>query len=312
MANGLQLGHFLTNRPAPVQRDTSNPFADLGELGMAIARGRHQSTAEDLQQQHLDQQAQTQRIAQEQQARQMLMGDKRAGQREDLYRTQENRRESQAQFERSKLKDAEHEQLLHQFYAATTSNDPRAIQYAMDALQRAGYSTEQIEHAPPPAPTQPAPYDDTLGGTLQADGPGVSTMKPPLPGQTGALPPKNTSLADKQTAAEPDNIESSYVSKLAKPMSYEQAMAQAKSQGARGVKQVAGGWAPLTTEDDRKADASNVPSKRDAQTSAELDNIEADMNPKLSGKGGEKKKARKYLPGQDIVLGSGDSFNKYK
>jgi hypothetical protein len=268
MVNGINMGPFMTNRPGPVQRDTSDPFANLPQIGSTLQRWSAQDDQQALQEQQLAQQHEHDQVNQGQQARQMLMQDKRAGQREDLYRTQENRRENAAQFERSKLKDAEHEALLRSFYAATTSNDPRAIQYSIDALHRAGYNVEQMEHAPPPAPPG-ASFDPTLGDTLQADD---SQPMAPLPGQSSALPTKKSSKVDAGTSAQLDAAEADILPKL--------------SGKKAGGKQ----------------------SKRDAKLSAELDAAEADIIPKLTGNGAAKKK--KYLPGQDVILGSGDSYNK--
>lgn len=187
------------------------------------------------------------------QGRQVATSEKRADRYADMTNRQENRRETQAQFERSKLHDAQHEAMLHDLYAATTSNDPRAIQYAIDALHRAGYQTEQMEHVADPQ-VSPASigsgfngYDPTLGGTLLGDNESSERSldnersegeKPPLPGQ---------------------------------PMQRKQA---------------------------------------DAQTSRELDAIEADYLPKL--RGGAQPASKRYLPGQQIILGAGDSYNNLK
>lgn len=315
MVNGLNLSQFLTNRPGPVQRDTSNPFEGLGELGLAMAQGRRANTAQDMQREELALRNRREDRAQDAQERQIASQERRSNAYMDLTRQQEARRERQAQFERDKLADAQHESLLHDLYAATSSNDPRAIQYAIDALHRAGYSTEQMEHVSDP-PVSPASvgssfndYDPTLGGTLQSEFSSMApeqSSKPPLPGQS-ALPRKQ-SAQDKQTSAELDSIENNYLSKLSSPLSYEQAMAQAKKTGARGVKQVSGGWAPLTPADDREADASNAAA---AKTSAELDKIEADYLPKLQSNAPQPAHKR-FLPGQQIVLGSGDSYNNLK
>lgn len=209
------------------------------------------------------------------QGRQIASSERRADSYRDLTNLQENRREAQAQFERDKLADAQHEALLHDLYAATSSNDPRAIQYAIDALHRAGYQTEQMEHVADPPVSPPAigdqlsQFDPTLGGTLLGDNESAERRhdneraegeKPPLPGQTA--------LRDKQTSNELDAIEQKYMGGLQKK-----------------------------------------PSAADAQTSAELDAVEQRYLPALQG--GTPAPARKrFLPGQQIILGAGDSYNK--
>ena len=201
------------------------------------------------------------------QSRQVATSEKRADRYADMTNRQENRREAQAQFERSKLADAQHEALLHDLYAATTANDPRAIQYAIDALHRAGYQTEQMEHVadPPVSPSavggELSQFDPTLGGTIQSEFSSMAPAeptKPPLPGQTA--------LRDKQTSNELDNIEQKYMGGLQKK-----------------------------------------PSAADAQTSAELDAVEQKYLPALQG--GVQPARKRFLPGQQIILGAGDSYN---
>ena len=207
------------------------------------------------------------------QSRQVATSEKRADRYADMTNRQENRREAQAQFERAKLADAQHEALLHDLYAATTANDPRAIQYAIDALHRAGYQTEQMEHVADPVVSPSTVgsafnnYDPTLGGTLLGDNESAERRpdneraegeKPPLPGQTA--------LRDKQTSNELDAAEQKYMSGLQKK-----------------------------------------PSAADAQTSAELDAVEQRYLPALQG--GVQPARKRFLPGQQIILGAGDSYN---
>lgn len=97
------------------------------------------------------------RIGQQQRAREMLSNDRRAGQREDLYALAENRRESADQLSRQHLTQQEHEKLIQELYNASNTGDPRAVQFAIDALSRAGYPVEEIQHTQtmPEAPAQP-------------------------------------------------------------------------------------------------------------------------------------------------------------
>lgn len=268
MVNGLNLAQFLSNRPGPVQRDTSNPFEGLGELGLAMAQGRRANEAQDMQREELALRNRREDRAMSAQERQAALQEKRANNYFDLTNRQENRREAQAQFERQKLADAQHEVLLHDLYAATTANDPRAIQYAIDALHRAGYQTEQMEHVADPVVSPSAvggelsQFDPTLGGTIQSESSSMASEKAPLPGQN----PMAKKSADAQTSRELDAAEQRYMGGLQKK-----------------------------------------PSAADAQTSAELDAIEASYMPRLQGVASPRKR---YLPGQQIILGAGDSYNK--
>jgi hypothetical protein len=108
------------------------------------------------------------RISQEQRAREILMSDKRAGQREDLYSKQEDRRQADAMFNRKKMLQQEHEALIRELYEAINAPGQDAltrqnrIAAAQDALQRAGYGIAVNEDTPagptlPPAIPEPAP-----------------------------------------------------------------------------------------------------------------------------------------------------------
>lgn len=277
----------------------------------------HRKQQEGLAEQHAQERERQGREGLGLQSRQVATSERRADRYADMTNRQENRREAQAQFERQKLADAQHESLLHDLYAATTANDPRAIQYAIDALHRAGYQTEQMEHVADPQ-VSPASvgsgfngYDPTLGGTLLGDNESAEPRpdneraegeKPPLPGQN----PMAKKKADAKLSSELDAAEQKYIGGLQGPMSYEQAMAQANRSGARGVKQVSGGWAPITPAEDTEADRSNAAAGRNAQTSRELDAIEQRYM------GGLQPARKRFLPGQDIILGAGDSFNRLK
>lgn len=234
----------------------------------------HRKRQEGLAEQHAQEHERQGRESLGLQGRQVATSERRADRYADMTNRQENRREAQAQFERSKLADAQHEALLHDLYAATTSNDPRAIQYAIDALHRAGYQTEQMEHVadPPVSPSatgsELSQFDPTLGGTIQSEfssmaAPPGEENKPPLPGQT--------TLRDKQTSRELDAIEQKYMSGLQKK-----------------------------------------PSAADAQTSAELDAVEQKYLPALQGDSPVQPARKRFLPGQQIILGAGDSYNKLK
>lgn len=226
----------------------------------------HRKQQENLAEQHQLEHERQSRESLGLQARQVATSERRADRYADMTNRQENRREAQAQFERQKLADAQHEALLHDLYAATTANDPRAIQYAIDALHRAGYQTEQMEHVADPVVSPSAvggelsQFDPTLGGTIQSEFSSMAPEKPPLPGQTA--------LRDAQTSRELDAAEQQYMGGLQKK-----------------------------------------PSAADAQTSAELDAIEQHYLPALQGRAPAPARKR-FLPGQQIILGAGDSYNK--
>lgn len=180
---GLDLSLFRVAPPGPTERQRPD-YSWLDNLGTAIARGRHESTAEDQRQQELDRATQRdatndsrERVGQEQRAREMLMSDKRAGQREDLYARQEDRRNGAALREEDAKKQAEVEELFRGFQQATINRDPAAIHYYKDALERHGIDSEEIAHAPPPAASPLSP-------TAAAP---VAPARPPLPGQRAHL-----------------------------------------------------------------------------------------------------------------------------
>lgn len=111
------------------------------------------------------------RISQEQRARQLLMSDKREGERNDVNRLGEERRANTEKLERDKLHEQEHEKLLHDLSYALT---PAEAQYAREALKRAGY--------PEPEPM--------YGNWQQAPAPiQAQPVAPPAPGPQAAAPP---------------------------------------------------------------------------------------------------------------------------
>lgn len=118
------------------------------------------------------------RVGQQQRAQEMLMQDRRSGQREDLYALQEKRRQDEAMFNRHKLHQAEHEQLIHELYESINApgQDPVArqnrISAAQEALHRAGYGTAVNEDTPK-GPTLPSPFPEAA-----APPPGASPAQP--------------------------------------------------------------------------------------------------------------------------------------
>jgi hypothetical protein len=152
----------------------------------------------------------------------MGRSDKRAGQREDLYRTQENRREQQAMFERQHMQSLEDEALFRQLQNATT---PWEAEAAAQALERKGYTVRRPDAespaltplAPPvvPPPAAPAPMSKgdaaTSAALDQADvkyskGLGV---KSGLGGRTAARAPKPPAK-DAKLSAELDAADQTY------------------------------------------------------------------------------------------------------
>lgn len=121
------------------------------------------------------------RVGQQQRAQEMLMQDKRSGQREDLYALQEKRRQDEAMFNRHKLHQAEHEQLIHELYESINApgQDPVArqnrISAAQEALHRAGYGTAVNEDTPK-GPTLPSPFPEAPAAA--APPPGASPAQP--------------------------------------------------------------------------------------------------------------------------------------
>lgn len=197
------------------------------------------------------------RVSQEQRAREMLMQDRRAGQREDLYSLQEKRRQEEAMFNRTKLHQGEHEALIKDLYDAINSpgQDPltrqNRILAAQDALKRQGYSTAVNENTPggptlPPAMPAPAvaePVPDNLDETVPKKGVGWmagQSSTPPLPGTD-----------------------------------YKSALNAADAQGALGVNQVGKDrWSPISKEESARDNASNAAAGKSEKLSGELDAID--------------------------------------
>lgn len=168
------------------------------------------------------------RVGQRQRAQEMLMQDKRAGQREDLYSLSENRRERVDQLNRQHLAEAEHEKLIQDLYNASNTGDPRAVQFAIDALQRAGYNTEEMQHtqampepAPPVAPAvQTAPHQHLspketgqVGSSLDA---AEKRILPQLSGKS-PMPKKATAGRDEALSRQLDGIDQKYTAGLSGP-----------------------------------------------------------------------------------------------
>jgi hypothetical protein len=159
------------------------------------------------------------RVAQQQRAVELHGSSRRADQREQLYALQENRRENEAKLNREHTANQEHERLIADLHSAAQSRNPDAIQAAIEALQRAGYGAEEMQHNPPP-PAMPdaaqVPPDTSTAP------PGV----PPAPNLPG--------------------------------MAYKPAMAAADAQGALGVNQVGPDrWAPISAAESDAANADN-------------------------------------------------------
>ena len=140
-----------------------------------------------------------------QHAHEFERSDRRAGQREDLYAKEEERRNNEVVFNHKRLRDQEHEQLLHQLYYGAT---PAEQAYAADVLRRAGDLPEPMYASDFPTPGagkaapvagEPAPVDEAEPSMPQAKFPGMAeqrAMRPPM----GAR--------DAQTARQLDSVPS--------------------------------------------------------------------------------------------------------
>ncbi len=222
---GLNLEQFRVYGPGPVEPHRPD-YSWIGGIGDAIAHGRHADEQAALQQQQLERETQRdvrndsrERVGQEQRAREMLMNDKRAGQREDLYRTQENRRQESAMYERNHLLKQEHEALFRRLQEAkarfeATGNplDGEAAEEAAKALEREGYHVKRPDAVPaaPPQASAPAPYVPANTGEAQDAAEAASAAKtgeamdakkrPMLPGERKRLS-KDLSTINKNPAA---------------------------------------------------------------------------------------------------------------
>lgn len=223
-----------------------------------------------------------------------MRSDRRSGQREDLYRTQENRRESQAMFERQHMQRTEHEALFRQLQNATT---PWEAEAAAQALEREGYAVRRpdAEAAPPLAPAAPTAHS--------------------------AVP---MSKGDAATSAALDVADQTYSKGLgvkaglgAKGMPYHQALDQANAQGLLGVQQVGKDrWEPIPkAQSDRDSAANGSP--QDAGLSQQLDAADQKYSRGLGiapgGLGGAPPAAQRQsldVPLSDAMLSPDDPYNR--
>lgn len=223
-----------------------------------------------------------------------MRSDRRSGQREDLYRTQENRRESQAMFERQHMQRAEHEALFRQLQNATT---PWEAEAAAQALEREGYAVRR---------------------------PGAE-VTPPL---AQAAPPAHSAVpmskGDAATSAALDVADQTYSKGLgvkaglgAKGLGYHQALDQANAQGLLGVQQVGKDrWEPIPkAQSDRDSAANGSP--QDAGLSQQLDAADQKYSRGLGvapgGLGGTAPAARRQsldVPLSGAMLSPDDPYNR--
>lgn len=224
-----------------------------------------------------------------------MRSDRRSGQREDLYRTQENRRESQAMFERNHLLDQEHAALVAQLHNARSPEDAEEIAQRLEYL---GYHIRRPDAQPAPV-LSPAP---------------VAPTAPALPMSKG----------DAATSAALDVADQTYSKGLgvkaglgAKGLGYHQALDQANAQGLLGVQQVGKDrWEPIPkAQSDRDSAANGSP--QDAGLSRQLDAADQKYSRGLGvapgGLGGAAPAARRQsldVPLSGAMLSPDDPYNR--
>ena len=244
----LDLNRFMNDRIPNVQRRYVDIGQSVADAAKNFSENRRANEDMELRKQELARAGtrdantdQRDRIAQEQRARELLMQDKRQGQREDLYALQENRHQEQGMFDRKQLMRQQHEALIHELYGSLNDQgqEPMAqqnrVKAAMEALKREGYGATQVEDTPagptappaipaaapaPAAPQRPMGRADqaTSNALDQADqsyskGLGVA---PGLPGAGPTAPkarPKSTK-ADNATSRQLDDIDKRYMGAL--------------------------------------------------------------------------------------------------
>lgn len=213
MANEFDAHKYLTYAAPPDPTKYKPNFGDYATDVLGYANSRHDKSFEqDMEKQRLAREVsrdtnadERDRVSQAQRARQMISEDKRAGQREDLYATQEQRRQADAIFNRNKMLQQEHEALIQELYQAINTPGQDAltrqnrIKAAQDALKRAGYGVNVNEDTPN-GPTLPPPV---LDAQPQA--------APAPPTEKQHLSPKETA----STSSALDKASSSYLGKLA-------------------------------------------------------------------------------------------------
>lgn len=255
---GLDLNMFRVYGPQSVQQERPDWYNMIGGIGETLGRNIRADEQQDLQKQQLDRETQRdvrndsrERQGMNLRADEMRMNDRRAGQREDLYKTQENRRQEQSLYERQHLIQQEHEGLFRQLQDAKT---PWEAEAAAQALEREGYRVRRPDAVPAQAAS---PASATAAPTGAAAPPQAAPQRAPLPGEKTHLSRGAASSLSKDLAGQQSRILNAIGEPDAgkDPMTYEQAIKLAGDKGERGIEQVPGGWGIITPAENAATDA---------------------------------------------------------